>query len=76
MCYAGPDIADRTLVHRLVEAIGFRAVWLGADASAFALTDDLAQLWFQLVFHRSWPRGLGLRLLTGDEGRDPLLSEN
>jgi predicted dinucleotide-binding enzyme len=64
MPYAGPDSADRAGVDRLIDDLGFRAVWLGDDAEAVDLTDALARLSFRLAFAQGWGRRLGWRLLT------------
>jgi predicted dinucleotide-binding enzyme len=68
MPYAGPDSADRGGVDRLIDDLGFRAIWLGDDAEAVDLTDALARLWFRLAFAQGWGRRLGWRLLTDGAG--------
>lgn len=68
--YAGPDAPARDLVEQLVADLGFRPVWLGDGPEALAITDALAQMWFQLAFRRGWGRRLGLRLLTAADDTD------
>ena len=51
-------------VDRLVDDLGFRAIWLGDGPEAHALTDALARLWFQLAFRQGWGRRLAWRMLT------------
>jgi predicted dinucleotide-binding enzyme len=67
LLYAGPDGAARGTVERLVGDLGFRPVWLGDGEAAFASTDALARLWFQLAFERGWGRRLGFRLLSAED---------
>ena len=64
MPYSGPDGSERQVVDRLVDDLGFRAIWLGEGPEAHALTDALARLWFQLAFCQGWGRRLAWRLLT------------
>ena len=64
MPYSGPDGSERQVVDRLVDDLGFRAIWLGDGPEAHALTDALARLWFQLAFRQGWGRRLAWRLLT------------
>ncbi len=64
MPYSGPDGSERQVVDRLVEDLGFRAIWLGDGPEAHALTDALARLWFQLAFRQGWGRRLAWRMLT------------
>ena len=64
MPYSGPDGSERHVVDRLVDDLGFRAIWLGDGPEAHALTDALARLWFQLAFRQGWGRRLAWKMLT------------
>ena len=64
MPYSGLDGNERPVVDRLVDDLGFRAIWLGDGTEAHALTDALARLWFQLAFRQGWGRRLAWRMLT------------
>ena len=64
MPYSGPDGSERHVVDRLVDDLGFRAIWLGDGPDAHALTDALARLWFQLAFRQGWGRRLAWKMLT------------
>jgi 8-hydroxy-5-deazaflavin:NADPH oxidoreductase len=67
LLYAGPEGPARGTVERLVGDLGFRPVWLGDGEAAFASTDALARVWFQLAFERGWGRRLGFRLLSAED---------
>jgi predicted dinucleotide-binding enzyme len=67
LLYAGPDGTARESVERLAGDLGFRPVWLGDGEAAFASTDALARMWFQLAFERGWGRRLGFRLLSAED---------
>lgn len=68
---SSPNTRDsRSSVKELKSAGEFAPVWLGNDEAAFATTDALARLWFQLAFGRGWGRRLGWRLLTAADDQD------
>jgi hypothetical protein len=53
-CPTAARTAANGVVDRLVDDLGFRAIWLGDGLDAHALTDALARLWFQLAFRQGW----------------------
>lgn len=59
--YCGVE-EDRPVLERLIEDVGFRAVWIGGLQEA-DVVDGLTRAWFALVFRRGLGRHLALRLL-------------
>ncbi len=64
MFFAGPDGTARETVGGLIADVGFRPVYAGDSAAAFAAVDSLAGLWFALALGRGHGRRLAFRVLT------------
>ncbi len=60
MFFSSPE-ADRATVETIIEGVGLRPIFLGADQEA--LLDSLLTLWFQLAVKQGRGRRLALRLL-------------
>lgn len=64
MFFAGPDGAERETVGALIADVGFRPVYVGADAAGVAVVDSVASLFFALAFGQRHGRRLAFRVLT------------
>lgn len=62
MFFSGPE-EDRSTVETIIDAVGLRPVYVGADQEA--LVDALFQLWVVLAMKQGRGRRLALRLLEG-----------
>lgn len=65
MFFSSPE-ADRTTVEAVIEGVGLRPVYVGADEEA--IIDCLFRLWIALAMKQGRGRRLALRLLEGSEG--------